>query len=182
MGRLHAVAPPSELRGRLVTLRPARDEHVPRLLHILDDPEVARWWRRSEWERVAELGAVTFVIELGDAVVGCIQYTEQTDPDYLSAQVDVFVSSEVHGRGVGSDAMRALIAWLFDVRGHHRVTVDPAAANARAVHVYEKLGFRPVGLLRRYERVGGEEWRDALLMELLDEDLVRDRRGGGAAG
>ena len=72
--------------------------------------------------------------------------------------------------------MRTLVSWLIDVRGHHRVTVDPAAANARAIHVYEKLGFRPVGVLRRYERVADGSWRDALLMELLAEDLVRVRR------
>jgi aminoglycoside 6'-N-acetyltransferase len=87
--------------------------------------------------------------------------------------VDIFVSATVYGRGVGPDAMRALIAWLIDMRGHHRITVDPAAANARAIHVYEKLGFRPVGVLRRYERVEGDEWRDALLMDLLAEEFVR---------
>ena len=52
-------------------------------------------------------------------------------------------------------------------------TVDPAAANARAIHVYEKLGFRPVGVLRRYERATGGEWRDALFMELLADEFVR---------
>ena len=69
--------------------------------------------------------------------------------------------------------MRTLIAWLFDVRGHHRLTVDPAAENVRAVHVYEKLGFRSVGVLRRYERVEDRVWRDALLMELLAGDFRR---------
>ena len=69
--------------------------------------------------------------------------------------------------------MRTLISWLFDVRRHHRLTVDPAAENARAVHVYEKLGFRRVGVLRRYERVEDGEWRDALLMELLADELAR---------
>jgi aminoglycoside 6'-N-acetyltransferase len=107
-------------------------------------------------------------------VTGCIQYSEEADPDYRSAAVDVFVSAAAQGRGVGPDAMRTLIAWLVDARGHHRLTVDPAAANARAIHVYEKLGFRPVGVLRRYERVAGGEWRDALLMELLAEEFVRD--------
>ena len=109
---------------------------------------MARWWRRAEWERVDELGAVTFVDRASDgAVAGCIQYSEETDPDYFSAAVDIFVGTAAQGRGVGPDAMRTLIAWLFDVRGHHRLTVDPAAENARAIHVYEKLGFRPVGVL-----------------------------------
>jgi aminoglycoside 6'-N-acetyltransferase len=151
------------------------------VLHaILEEPEVARWWRRAEWERVDEKDAVTFAIVLpgsrpGDhgAVAGCIQYVEETDPDYFSAAVDIFVGTAAQGRGVGPDAMRTLVAWLIDVRGHHRLTVDPAVENARAVHVYERLGFRRVGVLREYERVEEGAWRDALLLELVAEDFRR---------
>ena len=157
-----------------MTLRPATVADAPALLAILDEPEVAAWWRRDEWERLDETDAVSFVIEVDGVAAGCIQYHEETDPDYLSAAVDIFVSAAVHGRGAGGDAMRALIAWLIDVRGHHRLTVDPAAANARAIHVYAKLGFRPVGTLRQYERVGDGTWRDALLMELLADEFVRE--------
>lgn len=173
----HAGAPPGslpELRGRLVTLRPATAADAPALLAILDEPEVAAWWRRDEWERLAESDAVSFAIEVDGVPVGCIQYHEETDPDYFSAAVDIFVSTAAQGRGVGPDAMRTLLARLVDVRGHHRLTVDPAAANARAIHVYEKLGFRPVGTLRQYERVADGTWRDALLMELLADELVRE--------
>jgi aminoglycoside 6'-N-acetyltransferase len=166
------AAPPT-LRGRLVVLRPAEAADAPSLLAILEQPDVARWWRRGEWERLVGEGAATFTIVLDDDVVGCIQYDEEADPDYFSAAVDIFVSAAVHGRGVGSDAMRTLVLWLIEVRGHHRLTVDPAALNARAIHVYEKLGFRVVGRLRQYERVAGGSWRDALLMELLDSDFAR---------
>jgi aminoglycoside 6'-N-acetyltransferase len=176
------------LEGDLVRLRPVTGADLPALLAILEEPEVARWWRRAEWERVDEKDAVTLAIELRTAgamagaggaaagvgpVAGCIQYSEETDPDYFSAAVDIFVGTAAQGRGVGSDAMRTLLAWLVDVRGHHRVTVDPAAENARAIHVYGGLGFLPVGVLRRYERVEGDVWRDALLMELLAEDFRR---------
>jgi aminoglycoside 6'-N-acetyltransferase len=156
------------LRGRLVTLRPADAADAPAFLAILEEPEVSAWWRRAEWEPAGEARP-------GDrgGVVGCIQFQEETDPDYVSAAVDIFVSAAVHGRGVGPDAMRTLICWLIDERGHHRFTVDPAAANAHAIHVYEKLGFRPVGVLRRYERVEDGSWRDALLLELQAEELVR---------
>ncbi len=161
------------LEGSIVTLRPVQAEDLPALLAILDEPEVARWWRRSEWERVDERDAVTFAILADGAVAGCIQYTEETDPDYFSAAVDIFVGTAAQGRGIGPDAMRTLVAWLVDVRGHHRLTVDPAAENARAIHVYESLGFRPVGILRRYERVEDGVWRDALLLELQADELRR---------
>jgi aminoglycoside 6'-N-acetyltransferase len=164
---------PRALHGRLVTLRPAVAADAPALLLILDEPAVAEWWRRAEWDQVMEEGTTSFAIVQSGTIVGCIQYSEETDPDYFSAAVDIFVSAAVHGRGVGSDAMRTLIAWLIDVRGHHRLTVDPAVVNARAIHVYEKLGFRPVGVLRQYERVVGDSWRDALLMELLATEFAR---------
>jgi aminoglycoside 6'-N-acetyltransferase len=61
--------------------------------------------------------------------------------------------------------MRALMRHLVDDRGHHRFTVDPAVANQRAIHVYEKLGFRRVGAMRAYERGEDGVWRDGLLME-----------------
>lgn len=169
------AAPPSPgpLHGRVATLRPVEAADLPSLLAILEEPEVARWWRRDEWERVDEADAVTFAIVVDGVVAGCIQYSEETDPDYFSAAVDIFVGTAAQGRGIGPDAMRTLIAWLVDGRGHHRVTVDPAVENGRAIHVYEKLGFRPVGVLRKYERVEDGVWRDALLMELLAEEFVR---------
>ncbi len=164
---------PEALEGDVVVLRPVAPGDLPALLAILEEPEVARWWRRAEWERVDELGAITCTILVGGDVAGCIQYTEETDPDYYSAAVDIFVGTAAQGRGVGPDAMRTLIGWLIDVRGHHRLTVDPASDNARAIHVYERLGFRRVGVLRSYERLDDGAWRDGVLMELLAADFRR---------
>jgi aminoglycoside 6'-N-acetyltransferase len=47
-----------------------------------------------------------------------------------------------------------------------------AADNARAIAAYRKVGFRPVGIMRRYERAADGHWRDGLLMELLAEELI----------
>jgi aminoglycoside 6'-N-acetyltransferase len=35
----------------------------------------------------------------------------------------------------------------------------------------EKVGFRPVGVLREYWRAPGGAWRDGLLMDLLASEL-----------
>ena len=155
------------LRGQLVVLRPATAGDAAALLAILDDPGVTPWWRRDSWERVNEEGATVFAITVDGEIAGCIQYCEEDDPDYLSAALDIFVADAWQGRGVGGDAMRTLIAYLTGVRGHHRFAVDPAAANERAIGVYEQLGFRRVGVMRAYERLADGTWRDGLLMELI---------------
>lgn len=159
------------LGGTQVVLRSVVDTDVPALEAILREPEVKRWWMRDTWDRVDEEGSTVFVILAAGAVVGCIEYAEETDPDYRHAGIDLFVSARAQGRGIGTDALRALIAYLLGDRGHHRVIIDPSVENERAIHVYEKLGFRRVGVMRRYERGADGQWRDGLLMELLAEDF-----------
>ena len=65
-----------------------------------------------------------------------------------------------------------LARYLIDERGHHRLVIDPAVENERAIHAYEKVGFKRVGVLRRYEKDADGEWRDGLLMDLLAEELT----------
>jgi len=66
--------------------------------------------------------------------------------------------------------VRLLADHLLDDRGHHRLTIDPAAGNERAIRCYEAVGFRRVGIMRRYERGADGVFHDGLLMELVRED------------
>jgi aminoglycoside 6'-N-acetyltransferase len=68
------------------------------------------------------------------------------------------------------EAIGLLARFLFERRGHHRITIDPAAANQRATRCYQKVGFRPVGVMRQYERGGDGQFRDGLLMDLVHDD------------
>jgi aminoglycoside 6'-N-acetyltransferase len=161
------------LRGHRVVLRPVAQPERARLRDILAEPDVARWWAlsASTTEASGDDAEVELAIELDEEVVGAIQYAEEDDPDYRHAGVDIYLTTAVHGRGVGPDAIRTLARYLFDVRGHHRLTIDPAAANARAIAAYAKVGFRPVGIMRLYERGPDGTWHDGLLMELLREEF-----------
>ena len=80
------------LRGVQVVLRPVTNTDVPALEAILREPEVLRWWMRDTWERVDEEGSTIFAIIVDSAVVGCIEYAEETDPDYRHAGIDLFVA------------------------------------------------------------------------------------------
>lgn len=167
------------LSGALVTLRPATRADVSTLARIRAEPEVFRWWGGGE-DPVAAVEAdladddVHLAIEREGEVVGYIQAHAEEDPEYRHASIDVYVSSAWHGRGLGTDAVRTLATHLIDDLGHHRLTIDPAADNTAAIRAYEKVGFRPVGVMRRYERGSDGTWHDNLLMDLLAAELVRD--------
>jgi aminoglycoside 6'-N-acetyltransferase len=106
-------------------------------------------------------------------IVGYIQAVEEDEPDFRSAGIDFFLRTGAQGRGLGPDAIRTLASYLIDERRHHHLTIDPAAANTRAIVAYAKLGFRPVGRMRQYQRMADGRWIDALLMDLLADELVR---------
>ncbi len=168
-----------ELRGRDVTLRSTIPADAPALAAILAEPEVARWWGTFDVDRVAadliehDPNEYGFVIEHDRRTIGYIQAVEENEPDFRHAGIDLFLRTDVHGRGLGPDAIRAVATWLLDTRGHYRLTIDPAAANVRAIAAYAKLGFKPVGVMRGYQRMLGGHWADALLMDLLAAEFVR---------
>jgi aminoglycoside 6'-N-acetyltransferase len=96
---------------------------------------------------------------------------EETEPDYRHASIDIFLDPTSHGQGLGTDAVRTLVRHLLEDRGHHRITIDPAADNDAAIRCYSKVGFQPVGIMRQYERGPDGRWHDGLLMELLADDF-----------
>ncbi len=162
------------LSGPRIRLRPLEPGDRARVREILAAPDVSRWWGDPDEETddllVVEEGHQAYAIELGGETVGVIQSWEELERRYRHAGIDLALHPDHYGRGLGAEAIRVLARHLF-AQGHHRLTIDPAAHNARAIHVYEKLGFRRVGLLRAYEQALDGTWHDCLLLDLLNGEL-----------
>jgi aminoglycoside 6'-N-acetyltransferase len=155
-----------------ISLRPLAMGDEEELHRIHTTPEVVRWWGEPEegfpWTDEPE--STRIVIEIDGAVAGLIQFCEETEPRYRHASIDLFLDPALHGRGFGEEAVRQVTARLVEERGHHRITIDPAVDNVAAIRAYEKAGFKPVGVMRLYERdVEGRGWHDGLLMEFIAE-------------
>jgi aminoglycoside 6'-N-acetyltransferase len=163
------------LHGDRVTLRPLSPADVPRLAELGSDPEIARWWPGlTETDLVAKMDdadVTPFSVEADGEVVGLAQAWEETDPEYRHAGIDLFIGTPYQGQGLGTDTVRTLTRHLVHDRGHHRVTIDPRADNERAIRCYERVGFKRVGVLRRYERAPDGTWHDGLLLDLLADEL-----------
>jgi aminoglycoside 6'-N-acetyltransferase len=166
-----------ELRGERVVLRALAEADVARVVALGADPGVARWWpglteaHVGDKARGEDEGVTAFAIVADGEVAGLIQYHEEDDPEYRHAGIDVFLGAPFQGRGLGADAVRTLARHLVVDRGHHRLTIDPAAANSAAIRCYERVGFRRVGVMRDHWRGPDGEWQDGLLMDLLAREL-----------
>jgi aminoglycoside 6'-N-acetyltransferase len=176
----HTGAVSVVLRAGTVALRPLLEDDIDDLVAILARDGVREWWsplddteHTIDGLRNADDGGA-FAIEVDGALAGWLGYNEEDDPDHRHASLDIFLAPEYQGRRLGRTTLRLAAGWLFDQHGHHRLTIDPACDNARAIHAYAAVGFRLVGTMRRYERRADGHWHDNLLMDLLRGELRRE--------
>ena len=164
--------PPEQepLPGERLLLRRAVDEDREAVGAILSEPEVVRWWGPFDPETAFDELPSSFVVVVDAAVVGWLLFEEEDWWQYRHVSFDIALTTALHGRGYGQETLRVAIRH-FIARGHHRFTIDPAAGNARAIRAYSAIGFKPVGVLRDYEKRDGA-WCDGLLMDLLAREFV----------
>jgi len=161
------------MEGARLRLRGVEAGDLAALGAIRAEPGVREWWGDPQPDDlVAPDDGDLLVIDVDGAVAGAIQYEEVTDPQYRSAGIDLFLGESWQGLGLGREAVGVLVRHLIESRGHHRLTIDPASTNTRAIRAYEKVGFRPEGVLRESLRFNGE-WIDATIMSILAPEWDR---------
>jgi aminoglycoside 6'-N-acetyltransferase len=171
------LAPAAVLQGARVVLRLVEPSDAAAFARILRTPEVAARWPGDPDELAHELpdvDAVGYAVLFDGAVIGFVQYGENDDPMYRHAGIDLFLDPAVHGRGLGRDTVRAVARHLLTDRGHHRLVIDPSADNHAAIRCYTAVGFKRVGVMRRYERGPDGTFHDGVLLDLLAEDFVAE--------
>lgn len=162
------------LTAKSMRLRPFSDEDSPLLAAALNEESVRRWWTPKETDSFPDdfrNDGRAFTVWIDDSVAGWIGFENEFEPDWRHAAIDIFLSASFQGQGHGAVALSLVIDWLLHTVGHHRVTIDPAVANERAIHVYSSLGFKPVGVMRQYEMDSNGAWHDNLLMDLLIDEF-----------
>jgi aminoglycoside 6'-N-acetyltransferase len=152
-----------------IELHPLDVAHAATLRRLHQQPGVTRWWGPMEdGFPFDEPESIRSAILVDGEVAGMVQWGEEDWAHYRHAWIDIFVGDDYTRRGVGTEVVRRTVRMLIEERGHHRITIDPAADNEAAIRCYEKAGFTVVGTLRRASReTSSGSWRDELLMELV---------------
>lgn len=90
-----------------------------------------------------------FGIVVDGEAAGTIGLVPGSDIERHTAEVGYWLGRRFWGRGVVSDALRAVTAYAFAELGMHRVFAVPFADNAASVRVLEKAGYVLEGRMRR---------------------------------
>jgi diamine N-acetyltransferase len=83
------------------------------------------------------------VDELGE-IIGTVGL-RNVDLAAGEATLGIIIRADWVGKGYGTDTMRTVLDYAFDVLELRRVLLDVAETNFRARHVYDKIGFAPIG-------------------------------------
>ncbi len=111
-----------------------------------------------------------FVMEIKDGdtwrMIGDCGF-HQLDWRSRSAEIGIFIGEkESWSKGIGTEAMQMMLKVGFEVMDMHRVWLRVFSTNTRAVHCYEKAGFKHEGCMREAEFQDGKHI-DVMLMSVL---------------
>jgi RimJ/RimL family protein N-acetyltransferase len=164
-------------------LRPYRVDDSEALQALADDPLVTRWmtaafpypYTRADavsWVAHASLEEPpgNFVIELDGAFAGAVGMIPQAGEHAGTAIFGYWVGRRFWGRGVATDAARALARYALRARGLRRLQASVFAPNTASARVLEKAGFTLEARLRESYTQRDGSVCDALVYARLASD------------
>ena len=110
------------------------------------------------------------ILELNSVPVGEMNYREVNE---MTASIRIKICDfSLHDKGLGKKYLSMLISALFYDYGYEKIVLDTNLKNSRAQHVYEKLGFRKIGVRENFWRNQLGELQSIVEYELSPSDFM----------
>ena len=170
---------PSDIADRLAL---GRDPEIyrnlgadVRNLQTLTDEQAKAWV-----DNIASHPAA-WVIEHQGRAIGEILIDNFVEADQRAGLINGILDGAALGRGLGTEAIRAVAEFCFDVLGLHKLSMRVLSFNTRGIRAYERVGFVREGLERESALIGGI-WYDDVIVGLLkrDFDALRGHKPGNS--
>jgi [ribosomal protein S5]-alanine N-acetyltransferase len=186
--------PPPKLETARLVLRPFETRDVEDVFAYASDAEVSRYvlwdrhttradsqrfleWVLGQYAR-GELPSWGIMDKTSGRVVGSIGYG-WPEPAHARAEVGYVLARSHWGRGLMSEAVRAVLGHAFGTLHLHKVVAHCHVLNVGSRRVLEKVGLRHEGRLYEHLFVKGSYW-DIDVLGVLDREWLE--RNGTAPG
>ena len=172
------------LHAPRLTLRPLTEADVVDVLSVFADPLVLRYWdgplMTTQQDAMQYIERIHYslrrreLLQWGiaeadaDAVVGTCTLTHLS-LTHRRAEIGFALKQACWGRGLGSEAVAAVLGFAFGDLGLNRIEADVDPRNERSLKLLDRLGFRREGHLRERYFMNGER-QDAILMAMLHSE------------
>ncbi len=174
------------IEGERITLRGFEIEDAEKIIRHFNDLEVRRFlggsipfskdeeeqWIRRTWKLRQKREAFIFGIELkkGNLLIGSTGLHD-INPINRSSELGIVIFNKQYwGQGLGSEAIKLILAYGFYLQNLHSIYLRVLEHNKRAIRAYEKLGFKHQGCHRKAAYHEGQFY-DLLLMDILIDEF-----------
>ena len=172
------------LAGEKCYLSPCRPEDAERWAEWFNDLEVTIPLGDEAYTPTSLLGeqeAIRDVLENNrhvfsivdqetDRVIGRCMFFN-VDAVSRTAMMGIVIGEKDHwDQGYGQEAISLLLDYGFNLLNLHSVMLGTFAFNQRAIHCYEKVGFKLIGRRREARIIAGEAY-DLILMDILAREF-----------
>ncbi len=173
------------MTGKRIMLREYRQDDFPHIRKWVNDRATTEYLSPIFWFPQTETDTTDFLNRAMRAAPNAAYFViaDIKDESYIG-QMDIFEinwkirkgvlgtvigSESARGKGYGTEALQLLQDYAFGVLGLERLELDVYAENVRAVHCYEKAGFKHEGTRRHAAMVNGA-YADVHMMAVIKED------------
>lgn len=156
-----------------VRLRPLERDDLAFVHQMDNNASVMRYWFEEPYEAFMELSDLynkhihdqserRFIIEHQSSKVGLVELVE-INHIHRRAEFQIIIDPAHQGKGYASSAVHLAIDYGFSVLNLYKLYLIVDKENAKAIHIYSKLGFNVEGELIDEFFVSGE-YRTVLRM------------------
>ncbi|KAH7396722.1 acyl-CoA N-acyltransferase [Phaeosphaeria sp. MPI-PUGE-AT-0046c] len=83
--------------------------------------------------------------------------------------IGILIAPEHQGHGYGSEAVRWILDWGFEMAGLHRIGLQSASFNTGAIRLWKRIGFHQDGVDREALWSNGR-WHDEVRFSMLEHE------------
>ena len=178
------------LTTQRLTLRPFRVADAQGMYdNWASDPQVTRYLTWSPHKNVSETTALlkdwctlysvptyyNWVIELDGQPIGNVSVVRSSDKDER-AELGYCMGRAFWNQGIMTEAVRAIIDFLFETVGLNRVEIWGSVFNPASGRVAEKCGLTREGIWRQYHRVPDGTFHDVVCYSILREEWTKNHK------
>ena len=115
-------------------------EHVARFIGERREPYTEEEERRYMQSKIDQQATMFSMLEKGtNRFIGNIEFMNRKDDE---AEWGIVMTYKMQDKGYGTEALKRSVEYGFGELGLRRIWLTVYADNPRAIHVYEKCGFR----------------------------------------
>jgi len=174
------------LENDVLKLRPFEIEDIDQILPHFNDEEVRQYLavifpvnKLVERNFIESLYKddknILLGMEVNGTLIGSIGL-HRIDWVNRSTELGIVIfRKEYWNKGYGTKAIDLMLKYAFKYLNMNRVSLKVYEYNERAIHVYEKCGFKVEGRLRKAKFFKGRYW-DVLVMGILRDEYFESRR------